>query len=228
MSSKKETKAPSKRKAEGPADANGDVEIPAKKQDVGQTKLTVFYVKDIPSSDPKHCINQNISSGLVVGFSIQEIANVLFNEFFDDTLHSESEQQKIQEQIESWISGGIEVSLTKPHLYVVSDGPPLSMKQNEKKGSDARLDNHTYNVFISKNFSEQSIFPGVAVGVEETQRDFEERLKLYIEENVSYDHRPEEIKDSVQPSGKIIKINLKDPGFYRLASGAPFTSYCQS
>ena len=102
MSEKPKKVAP-KRKAENQNDQEAP---PAKKQDDGESKLMVMFVKDIPSSVPEFCINQNISSGLVVGFSIQEIANVLFNEFFGNTIHSDTQQQQIEAQIGQWMADG--------------------------------------------------------------------------------------------------------------------------
>lgn len=226
MSEKPKKVAP-KRKAETQNDHEAP---PAKKQDDGESKLTVMFVKDIPSSVPEFCINQNISSGLVVGFSIQEIANVLFNEFFGNTIHSDTQQQQIEAQIGQWIEGGIELSLTKPNLYIVSDGPPLAMS-SAKKPTDARLSNNNNNknlsVFISKFFAVQDIFPGVAIGVGSEKAEIEAKISQYIEENVDMDHRPNDIIESHPKTGDIIQIDLKEPGFYRLATGAPYKDYCK-
>lgn len=225
MSGDKPKKTSAKRKAETQLEKEDSP--PDKKQDTGESKLTVLYVKNIPPPDPEACVNQNISSGLVVGFSIQEIANILFNEFFGNAIHSQEQQQEIEHRIGQWINGGIEVSLIKPHLYVVNDGPPLAMELNLKKSSDARLANSSkqQSVFISKHFSEQTIFPGVAIGVASNKTEFETKIREYIKENVDMDLRPADVAERVPDTGDIIQVNLKEPAFYRLATGSPYDEY---
>lgn len=220
MSEKPKKPVSKKRPAES---QNTEEAPPTKKHDDGESKLIVLYVKDLPSSIPEFCINQAMSSGLVVGFSMQEIANILFNEFFGDTLISEAEQQRIEAQISQWIDGGIEIPLTKPYLYIVSDGPPLAMN----KPMDARLTTKSLSVFISKYFAVQDIFPGIAIGVGGDSSEIESKISQYIEEHVDMDHRPQDIIERYPQTGEIKQVDLKDPGFYRLATGAPYKDYCK-
>lgn len=225
MSTEKPKKVAQKRKADNSIEKDAP---PDKKQDVGETKLIALFVKNIPSSEPQFCFNECISSGLVIGFSIQEIANILFNQFYGDAVASETQQSEIEARIGKWIDGGVKVSLTKPYLYVVTDGPPIAMSENAKKNSDARISSSQKNlsVYISKFFAGQSPLPSVAIGVGVSKDDVMAKIKRYIEENVEMDIRPMEYTQSHPETGQIMQVDLKEPGFYRLASGAPYPDYC--
>lgn len=195
-------------------------------------QMHVLLVQNLPSENPKHVIDPAMSAGLVIGSSAQEMAEILYKAFFGNVVEpSEDEEQGFQKQLEAWITTGVEISLNKKCLYIVSDLPNSKDDGDDEEmeernaPADARVRFTSPELFVVRNFPTLEMVPPVALVVDSSSSDALYRIKAHIEGQEKGDNRPIELAKRCGPTGQIEKVNTLTPNFVRLGDGCAFKEY---
>lgn len=194
-----------KRKAGAPTGEEPQV---IKKHKGEDDRLIVLFVQGLPTNNPR----TSASSGLVVAFNNQQVAQVLFDYLFGGNPTDPSVD--IKAAIENLLSNSIELDCTKKRAYLVSDGPPPIPRDSGETVLDARVKQHAMKVFVCKNFATSALYPEVAVVVDSSDQSAKSKLAK-LEQDV-IDSRPRSV---IARGMEIREVNLTSPGFYKLADG---------
>jgi tellurite resistance protein len=174
-------------------------------------KLVLLYVNGLPTDEARQ------ASALLVGFNGQQLAQALYDILYEDSSADELDEAEVKARIQGFLDSAIELDYSKKSTYVVTDGPPSmpsSPSHTEDAVSDARVRKRPLRVFVAKKFPSRSMYPEVAVLVDDSEKQALNALKLLTDGVI--DNRPEDVKAR---GVDIREVSLSGPGSYRLSDG---------
>ena len=176
-------------------------------------RLIALFVQGLPTPH----VRLSASSGLIVGFNNQQLAQALYDELYGDAEEAD-DQESVERRLQTILDGGVELSLFKKQLYVVSDGPPPIPRPGESPADaasdDARVQKRPMKLFVVKDFPSRSLYPEVAVIIDINEASALSALQVLTA--AAIDNRPNSIKKRGQ---SVKEVPLTAPGFYRLSEG---------
>ena len=175
-------------------------------------KLVLLYVNGLPTDEARQ------ASALLVGFNGQQLAQALYDILYGNSSADELDEAEVKAHIQGFLDSAVELDYSKKSTYVVTDGPPSmpssSSSATEDAVSDARVRKRPLRVFVAKKFPSRSMYPEVAVLVDESEKQASSALKLLTDGVI--DNRPDDVKAR---GVDIREVSLSGPGSYRLSDG---------
>lgn len=207
-----------KRAAESSPSEKG--EKPSKKAATTMEKAAIYYVPGLPA--PGKPAMHSAVSGLVVAHSEDAAKGILFDTFCARHVKDEVTQERATRQVEDWFASALEVDMSSPKFWRVTNGPPPVLQN--KAPSDERTKSGAKRLFVVKHFQENIMFPGVALVVAPDRKSAQLQVEAYTSKYKSVtDNRPPKIASEVGPFGEIQEIDLNVEAFYPLVDGQPYS-----
>lgn len=202
------------------AETELEVQSASKKAATSNQKAHAYYIPGLPTN--RKTFRTAAVSGIVVAHSENTVKQILFDTFCARFVQDEITQTRAERQVDDWFAGALEVDLSIPVFWRVTNGPPPVLKDKPK---DARVSNDSgvKKLFVARDFRDTMAFPGVALIVAPDVRSARSQVSAYISKYKGIlDNRPQKIADETDDTGHIEEIDLNTETFYPLVDGQPY------
>jgi hypothetical protein len=182
-------------------------------------KVVVYFVQGIPPAPDAKCIVESASNGVLVGFSGQQISELLVRNFIDPYSHiDENEASRLMAK---WRDSSVSIPLDMNGVYDATTGQPEIPP--ETMLADARIEKKIKKMFICRDFPTEGVFPGAAIIIANNVTEAAAQMAKYIkQESGNVDNRPPEVKKRSGKVGDILEVDFAIPAFHRLSNGAAY------